>query len=131
MPARILLQHDGADCGTALDGLTPGVRAALACLAGEGAQEDELEASVLETDGSTGLPLLYFALNRMAQHGVLSYRATGESGTLATATVTVPINLRETDPEAHYRLSRFALVRRIEERMVIEPSMSSARMTID
>ncbi|HXH41754.1 MAG TPA: SagB family peptide dehydrogenase [Thermoanaerobaculia bacterium] len=131
MPARILLLHDDAGSGAAADGLTPGVRAALARLAGEGAPEDELEASVLETDGSTGLPLLHFALNRMARRGELSYRAAGDSGPLATATVTVPINLRETDPEAHYQLSRFALVRRIEERIVIETAMSPARMTID
>jgi SagB-type dehydrogenase family enzyme len=131
MSARILLLYDGAERGAVMEGLTSGVQSALARLSGEGASEAELKAHVMETDGATGLPLLYYALDSLAQRGALSYRAAGGGGPLATATSTAAIELPAADPDAEYRLSRFALVRRDGPRMVIETSLSAARITID
>ncbi|HEV7489149.1 MAG TPA: SagB family peptide dehydrogenase [Thermoanaerobaculia bacterium] len=129
MPARILLLLSEANETMAY--LPSGVRAALERIADRGESEAELEASVLETDGVAGLPLLYISLNRLAQRGLLSYRAAGGSGPLATATCTTLIDIRAADPAARYMLSRFALVRRIGERLIIETSLSPARITID
>jgi SagB-type dehydrogenase family enzyme len=129
MAAQILMSLREGE--PAIDGLTPGVRDALARLAREGAAEDDLESSVLGTDGASGLPMLYFALNALAQRRALSYRVVGDHGPLATATSNTTLLLREPDAATPVRLSRFALLRRDGERMVVETSLSAAQVIIE
>jgi SagB-type dehydrogenase family enzyme len=129
MPTRILMSLREGE--PAINGLTPGVRDALARLAREGASEDELESSVAATDGASGLPMLYFALNALAQRRALSYTVVGEQGPLATATSNTTLQLREHNDATPITLSRFALLRRDGERIVVETSLSAAQVIIE
>lgn len=113
-------------------GLTTGVRIALLRL-NDGIAEEELVSSTMQTDGSASLPLLFFALDQLGRLGALSYRASGDDGPLATASSSAPFTFRRRagDDETRHRFSRFALMRRVGERMVIETARSAVRIVID
>jgi SagB-type dehydrogenase family enzyme len=130
MAARILLLLL-RDIESSIKGLTPGVRAALTRLAHGGAPEEELQSQVVESDGVTALPLLYFTLNSLARRGALAYRVMGDHGALATATSPQLLTLRDPVADAPRALSRFALLRRDDGQLVFETSLSAARIIVE
>ena len=112
------------------DGLAPAVSAALETLTRSGATENELEASMIAADGAASLPMLYLALHVLGQRGALSYRVSGDSGTLAIATCKAPVDLRPVDSKKPLLLSRFALLRRDGDGMIIETPLAAAKIAI-
>jgi SagB-type dehydrogenase family enzyme len=130
-PAIKLLRREG-DSSPALH-LPKGAQEALRQLHGDGVSERELIDRVMTNEGAAGLPLLYFALNGLAERGLLSYQVIGDRGPLATAPVTLPLLHFDQQPfevRGVHVFSRSALIRREGERMVIETARSSVRITI-
>src|ERR1019366_7720714 len=79
-----------------------------------------------------GLALLQLALERLSQRGQLSYSAQSDQGLLATTFSTAAFELHrlEVQPEKRYVFSRFALVRRVGDHVVIESARSPAQIVI-
>jgi SagB-type dehydrogenase family enzyme len=126
-----LLIRDGAS--VEISGLSDGVREALGELHGDGISEGDLVDAVMGKEGAAGLPLLYFNLHDLAQQRLLSYRVMSDHGPLATAagvSSLLECLQRPFDASRPYAVSRFALVRRDGERMVIETAHSSVQITI-
>lgn len=134
MPARfLLLLRPGSDMSAAgLGDLTPGVWSALQKLESTGIAEEDLDTLARESDGPAGLPLLQFALHSLSRQGLLSYCAQGGAGMLAVtwSTAAFELPLRTIRAETRYVFSRFAMIRRVEGRVVVESSRSPARIVI-
>lgn len=113
--------------------LVPDLAQALRRLAGDGAQEADLVSSVMEVAGAAGLPSLLFLLQDLRQRCLISYRAAGERGPLATARPLSPylaLQLRQADLQGHYLFSRFAYMHRQQGRMVLESPLSAVQVTV-
>lgn len=115
---------------TKIEGLPPSVRSALLRLHGTGVAEEEL---VDAAGDARNLPLLFFALDELGRLGALSYRAQSTRGPLATASSPAPFTLYAStvEPETRYALSRFAMLRRVGNQMVIETVRSALQIVID
>jgi SagB-type dehydrogenase family enzyme len=134
----ITLVEDGAAPATVetaqgklpLPHLTEGLLAALRALASGGATEGALSDLVLETDGPSALPLLYYYLGRFGEWALLRHTLLVDGQPLATAIPMVrgcqlgsaPVAL-----DAPWRLSRFAYLRREGEALVLESPLSVVR----
>jgi SagB-type dehydrogenase family enzyme len=116
-----------------LEGLTPGLRKGLQRLGGNGLTQQALADQVLASDGAAGLPLLFYILQQLARLGFLSFQAVGERWPLATAKMISPhstFRMREPDLNHSYVVSRFALLRRAGDEIVIESPLSSMQIAI-
>jgi len=116
-----------------LAGLGLSLRAALRRLAETGAAEAELAAEVAQGDGPAGLPALYYVLHELQQRCLISYRAAGEQGPLATAHPTspdLPFCTRGVDLQKGYVFSKFAYLRREDGHMVIESPLSAVQVAV-
>jgi len=138
------LVEPGADSGRlvlrtaqrelALADTGPAIAAAFRQLAGAGAAEEDLAALVLDAGGPAALPVLYYQLGELAKRCLLSHRAVGEKGPLATASFASPFlscRLRPADDRQVLVFSRFACIRRDGGRMLVESPLSAARVTFD
>jgi SagB-type dehydrogenase family enzyme len=125
MRATRLRLRDGVSVGEAPDGLADAFR----MLAGEGATEDELADLVLAGPGRSALSRLYYELGRLGDAGLLRYsvRDGGET-ILAVEPARRAFRPREAAAEdGRYRLSRFAVLRREEDALVLESPLAAAR----
>lgn len=132
--------EDGSDVvlatearGTRLADPTPGLRAALALLAGDGASSDALTEAVLYEDGPLGGARLAYLLRRWGERGLLRSTLTAGGQPLLDAEPMVggwqpPTKLEATT--ARYQLSRFASCRRRADHLVLESPLSTVRVTL-
>lgn len=112
----------------------PGIAAAFGRLAGAGATEEDLAALVLHSEGPAGLPVLYYQLAELAKRCLLSHRAIGEKGLLATASFASPFlacRPSQADDRQVLVFSRFACIRRAGGRMLVESPLSAVTVTLD
>lgn len=110
--------------------LTPGLRAALVQVASGGAFEDDLLQGVQEQDGMQTISRLYLHLNQLMGRGRLTYtaqvagepvvRVRGMSPAFAMRYVPV-------QAESPMMLSRFAVVRREGDHLLLETPLVAAR----
>lgn len=106
-----------------LGGASPGLRAAVGQLAGDGATAQELADRVVEADGTTGLACLYYVLRMGGRQNLLRAAVRTGRDVLARATAmrgALPIDAAPVPADAPHQLSRFALLRRDGETMVLE-----------
>jgi SagB-type dehydrogenase family enzyme len=114
--------------------LPDGAEELIGNLRGTGVSEGDLVDAVISRAGVAGLPDLYFALNRLASLGLLSYRVSSKRGPLATASGSLSLlhcDSNGFDARRPHVFSRFALMRRDGGRMVIETPRSSVRITVE
>jgi SagB-type dehydrogenase family enzyme len=131
VPTHITVQSPRG--GLALPVATPGLRAALRSLAGDGLSEDQLANEVMSQDGPAQLAALYFFLDHLGGHGLLRYTAEADERALATLEPVVPgfpCLERRAVPGKRYTLSRFALLRRDGTRMLLETPLAGARLIL-
>jgi SagB-type dehydrogenase family enzyme len=114
--------------------LTPVVRGTLDHITSPGIEEDSLAQSVLEAGGASALAEWYFALQRLAGRGFIC--RTVQDGDRPLATL-VPITAAFTFAPAlapgdgPYLLSRFAYLRREDDRLVLESPLAHARVVLE
>lgn len=113
-----------------LDNPTPGLIAAMEMLAAGGASEDALADRVLEADGSGGLALLYYYLQRCLRARFLRYAVVAAGQPLVSVVPMVPgftLAAPRIDPDEPFQLSRFAYLRREGSDLLLESPLSTAR----
>lgn len=95
-------------------------------LTGAGGSDDELAAHVLDVDGPHALAPLYFCLEAVRRRGLVRYVVHTDAGPLARATRTTGGRLEVTRAaaDARFTLSRFALMRREQECLVLESPLA-------
>src|SRR5262249_16794772 len=104
---------------------------ALLELAPPGRDEDQVAEEILSAGGGHSLAAWYYAIERLAQRGLVSRSVVSDGRRLATLrpVSTAPVILGRPDPvppERRYRLSRFAYLRREEDTLVLESPMAHA-----
>jgi SagB-type dehydrogenase family enzyme len=104
------------------------VAEALAALAG-GAEEEAL-ADLVAGRAPGGLARFYYELDRLDRAGVLCRSVGQEGALLATLEPHFPCPRRQASPDRPYLLSRFALVRREGEGLVLECPLGRARVLL-
>jgi SagB-type dehydrogenase family enzyme len=113
---------------------SPGMLAALHALRTDGATEDQLVRHVCEHDGDGGLPPLFRNLDRFFRLGMIRRTLVSERGKVATILSSSP-SRRYTEvplpPGARYRLSRFAMLHREGERLLLESPLSDIGVAVD
>jgi SagB-type dehydrogenase family enzyme len=110
--------------------LTLGVRSALVKVATGGATEDDLLAMVMERDGLQHVARLYLHLNQLMGRGRLEYTARIAGAPVVRVRGMAPsfsMRYLAVHPESRYVLSRFAMIRREGERLVLETPLAAAR----
>ncbi|MFT3764351.1 MAG: SagB family peptide dehydrogenase [Minicystis sp.] len=141
LPAGVTVVEEGGEIREiraagqqiALRRATPGLRAAIEALGGEGVTADGLAALVAERDGAAGAAKLFYYLGRFAERGLLTYTVSWDGKRIATLVpaaterVAKPV---EPVTGARYGLSRFALMRCEAGRMVIESPLGFGRVVI-
>lgn len=116
-----------------LSHLSTGIKKAIASLQGEGATNEELADLVIQTDGSSNLPHLYYYLHQFMRHGLICHTLQVDGISLATL---VPVTssftsaLAAIKPEKKYKLSRFAYCHREEAEMTWESPLSQAKVCL-
>ncbi len=99
-----------------------------------GEDEDRLAESILESGGAEALTGWYYLLQRSARRGLLRRTLEADGRPLATLLPTgpdFPIASAPTLADQPFRLSRFAYLRREEQRLVLESPRSHARVALD
>lgn len=113
--------------------LSSGLLAALSSLSAGGATESAMASAVEANDGPAALPVLYYYLERFKSLGLVSFSAGSPAlATLVTAagkdggraTPQLP------DTESEYRLSRFACLRAVGDRIVVESPLSHSQVIL-
>ena len=102
---------------------SPGLRDAIALLAGDGATVDQLADCVVAGSSHGDLARLYYVVRMCARRHLLRYGVVGRGGPLAWAAPMVsgaPLSPPAVAPDANYQLSRFALLRREGTTMLLE-----------
>ncbi len=96
-------------------------------LAGPGGTEDDLATHVLEVDGPSALPVLYYCLQTLRRRCLVRYAVHTDSGLLARATPTSggPLVAVRAAAQARFRLSRFALMRRERQSLLLESPLTA------
>jgi SagB-type dehydrogenase family enzyme len=114
--------------------LNPGVREALRRLSQDGATRDALRDQVLDVDGPELLPLLYYWLNQLSNAGLLVQAVVTETGQRLATAVPVATHFQPPahalHPDQAYVLSRFALIRRHGNDLVLESPLAGARVVL-
>lgn len=112
--------------------LTPGAVQAFAHLTNGGATEHHLTEIILESDDGMAVMRFQAHLMRLHQNALLQQTLVVEDTPLATLTpMTRHIRLeKRVKADATYRLSRFALLRRDGEKLILETPLGHARITL-
>ncbi|HEY7200573.1 MAG TPA: SagB family peptide dehydrogenase [Candidatus Dormibacteraeota bacterium] len=130
LESLVLAFRDGAP---PIDAPTPGLRAAVAALASDGATEDELGRMVREADGQREAAPFHLRLRRWRRLGWISHALTAEGRPLAVVVPMAAGLVLPADPvatDARFRLSRFAWCRRDGDALVLESPLSIARTVL-
>lgn len=108
-----------------------GVAEALSWLGQRPFSVDELSDRVLATDGPEQLHRLYFHVNELASRGLLRHSVHMDGAPLATLEAVSPYHRFERfDTGGDFVLSRFALLRREGERLLLESPLGHARVIL-
>src|SRR5215470_19351050 len=128
MRATVLRFREGVVFADAPEGLDEAFR----MLSGGGATEDELADRVLATAGGSALPHLYLSLRRLGELGFLRYTVVdGGEHVLTVVPVTCSHRLQAAAGDGRWRLSRFASLRRVDDSLVLESPLATARAVLD
>lgn len=122
-PQYILRLRPGAS-------LPPGVPALLS----DGATTEQLAGAVRRTDGPDALARLFYLIERLRQRGAIEYLLRLSDGShvcLRPHRADFRIGAARVDHTEEYDLSRFALLRREHDSMVLESPVSSASLIFD
>ena len=112
---------------------SPGLLAAIQLLATDGATQEELSDLVLQIDGVSQLPKLYYYLQKLTEFGTLCYSLVFDGCPLATL---VPLSadrklqFQEAAVNKKYVLSRFAYCRKENKQLVLESPLSHAQILL-
>jgi SagB-type dehydrogenase family enzyme len=114
---------------------SPGLLAVIQLLAtdGAGATQKELSDLVLQIDGVSQLPKLYYYLQKLIEFGALCYSLVFDGFPLARL---VPLSLdgklefKEATVNKKYVLSRFAYCRKENHQLVLESPLSQAQIIL-
>ena len=111
----------------------PAMVGALLGLAPPGRDEDELADAILEAGGTHSLAAWYYAVQKLARHGLLTRTVLVDGRRLVTllpvsALPAMAERLDPVPPGRRYRLSRFAYLRRDGDAMVLESPTAHARL---
>jgi SagB-type dehydrogenase family enzyme len=112
---------------------SPGLLAAIQTLATDGATQEELSDLVLQIDGVSQLPKLYYYLQKLTEFGTLCYSLVFDGFPLATL---VPLSadrklqFHEAAVNKKYVLSRFAYCRKENQQLVLESPLSHAQILL-
>lgn len=124
----------GPETRLALHPQTPAVAAALGRLAPPGDDEDRLAESVLTSSGAGALAEWYYLVQQSARCGLLA-RALEVDGrrlvTLLPTGAAFPTAVAPALADRPVRLSRFALLRREEDRLILESPRAHTRIVLD
>jgi oxazoline/thiazoline dehydrogenase len=116
-----------------IEQVSPGFLAALKLLATEGATEEYLSELVLQTDGFSELPKLYYYLTKFINLGLICHTVIAEELPMATL---VPLGqydkfqIKEAAVDKKYVLSRFAYCRKEKEKLVLESPLSHSQLIL-
>ena len=114
-------------------GASPGLRAALRALGEGGATLETLTAAMLQHDGPAGFPGLYGTIAQLDRCAMLTRTAAG-TGPGAPIARVEPVSLyyrhaaARIEPSAPWVLSRFASMRRVGDRLLVESPLGHARV---
>lgn len=116
----------------ALEGLEPATAAAIGRLSGQGEDEDQLADAVLASGGPRALASWYYWLDRLSRRGLLARHVDVDGGRLATLEPTAgPLPpIATVSPRSSWRLSRFAYLRRVGDRLVLESPRVPVRLVL-
>jgi SagB-type dehydrogenase family enzyme len=110
-----------------LTGLSPSLQDAMKCLFQGRSSERELLDMAASTQGLSAVPQFSYILDRLSASRLLCRTVSDENGSLATF---IPNGVRRTarsfEQSDSFVLSRFALMRRAEDRMVLESPLGTA-----
>ena len=112
--------------------LSPIIQTALTQI-GEGVREDQLTERVMQFNGGSELPRLYYYLHRLAQRGILlrSAQLNGQPlATLIPISTSFAFDAHDIAPERKCVLSRFAYMHKAGNEMVVESPLAHARLTL-
>lgn len=112
---------------------SPGLLAAVDKLKTEGATEEYLSDLVLQMDGVSQLPKLYYYLQKLSQMGALCHSLIFEGLLLATwvpLSINNKIHVQEAAVNKKYVLSRFAYCRKDNQNLILESSLFPAQIIL-
>lgn len=112
--------------------LSSGLALALATLATTGGMAQVLADTVRQADGVDGLARFYYCVERFVTLGWVVESVRCGERTIATLEVLSP-NFKPTavGPGDRFLLSRFAFVRRVDDRLALEQPLGHARIVLD
>ncbi len=116
-----------------LEGIAPGLLAAIRMLAGEGATEETLSETILQQEGISGLPKFYYYLQKFIDVGIICHTVLSEELPLARRVPLSPFgkfSLQTIERDSSYVLSRFAYCRRDGEHLVVESPLAYGQIVL-
>lgn len=116
-----------------LQQISPGLQAAFRVLEDEGATEEQLSNIVLETDGGSTLPQLYYYLQQFTHLGLICHTVWVDGVSLATCIpLATPYNFQfsEVALEQKYVLSRFAYCHAQNSQVIWETPLFPAQILV-
>lgn len=117
-----------------IEQMSPGLLAAIRILAADGATEDYLSDVVLQTDGFSELPKLYYYLQQFMNLGMICHGVRCDGFPLATRIPIYPfqsVQFREVGLDQKYALSRFAYCHKEQNQLILESPLSSAQIILE
>ncbi|HEY9599117.1 MAG TPA: dehydrogenase, partial [Cyanophyceae cyanobacterium] len=117
-----------------IEQMSPGLLAAIRILAADGATEDYLSDVVLQTDGFSELPKLYYYLQQFMNLGMICHTVRCDGFPLATRVPIYPfqsVQFREVAIDQKYALSRFAYCHKEQNQLILESPLSSAQLILE
>jgi oxazoline/thiazoline dehydrogenase len=116
-------------------GASAGLRAALRALAADGATLGDLAGLVLQQDGPAGFASLHGVIAQLDRCALLTRTASGPDGAKIACLEPVSLYYRHEpsriEPGAAWVLSRFASIRRVEGRLLVESPLGHARVWLE
>jgi len=116
-----------------LKNITPGIREALTALTDGGATVDSLSDTVLEADGGPALARLYYYLDQLGGFCALTHTAMDGETPIATIIATgrgYRFTPRPIEAARLYQLSRFALMRREQDKLLLESPLGHGQVVL-
>ncbi|NEP00033.1 MAG: SagB/ThcOx family dehydrogenase [Symploca sp. SIO2E9] len=116
-----------------IEQISPGLLSVIRILANDGATEEDLSNLVLEADGFSQLPKLYYYLQEFINFGMICHTVVCEEYPLATRFpiyLTQKFQFQDIAVDQKYVLSRFAYSHKEQEQLVLASPLVSAQIIL-
>ena len=117
-----------------LEHTSTGIRAVLQALSsGDGATEQQLVALFKQHEGESGLPILFYSVQKWIQLGMICHTVFWQEVKLATLiplTATAPFSSLKPSDNQRYLLSRFAYLHQEGEQWILESPLAHSKMVL-